>query len=106
VSEAAANAEGREVEMPEVYNVLGDLDVIVQVLPGNGQLGGAAAALSGEAISGQAGAPRPLVATGGVSEINLGAGAALVGAMLELDVVLLRTNAATTRGSYTVTIFQ
>jgi hypothetical protein len=92
--------------MREVYNVLGDLDVVVQVRPGNGQLGGAAVALSGAGLPPLAAASRPLLAAEGSSELNLGPGAALSGAMLEVDVVLLRTNAATAKGSYTISIFQ
>ncbi|HTV25518.1 MAG TPA: hypothetical protein VMG12_42775 [Polyangiaceae bacterium] len=102
--------------MPEVYNVLGELDVLVRVRPGNGQLGGAAVALSGGSVAASAGAPRPLVACEGVpargvvsdgsSELNLGPGAALAGAMLQVDTVLIRANPATTRGSYTIELFQ
>lgn len=102
--------------MPEVYNVLGELDVLVRVRPGNGQLGGAAVALSGGSVAASAAAPRPLVASGalpslgtasdGSSEINLGPGTALAGTMLQVDTVLIRTNAATTRGSYTIELFQ
>jgi hypothetical protein len=103
---AACGVEGETTEMRDVYNVLGDLDLVVQVRPGNGQLGGAAVALSGVGLPALAAAPRPLPASEGVSEINLGPGAALVGAMLELAVVVLRTNAATAKGSYTVSLFQ
>ena len=92
--------------MREVYNVLGELDVLIRVRPGDGQLGGAAVALSGASVAASAAGPRPLVAREGSSELNLGRGSALAGAMLQVDTVLIRANSATTRGSYTIELFQ
>jgi hypothetical protein len=92
--------------MREGYNVLGELDVLIHVRPGDGQLGGAAVALSGGSLAASARAPQPLVARDGTSELNLGPGSALAGALLQVDTVLIRANPATTRGSYTIELFQ